>query len=214
MSYVPTDATPLLGFDQLIDGGSMSYNGSGGALIGQDIRFDSLRADDTPLNSGTYSIENGVLNFETGANISEGPASWEFATGGFFTLTGTVIDTSSQTIASGTLLQGSFTGPSNPMVFGSSTLIVSAFGTDTKNQDLLNYFGLVGPLFTDLFEFANTQIGGSGVIIGDTGAFRVDVQEADLVNSPVVSVPDCSIMFLLGPSLIGLGIISRRKSRK
>ena len=35
-----------------------------------------------------------------------------------------------------------------------------------------------------------------------------------LPDSGHASVPDASIMFLLGPSLIVLGIISRRKSKK
>ena len=73
-TMLPAQAAPLIDFDQVVDGGSLSYNGTGGALIGTDIRFDLVRGIDTPSEAETELDCIGcLLNFETGTNLSEGP---------------------------------------------------------------------------------------------------------------------------------------------
>ncbi len=73
-TMLPAQAAPLIDFDQVVDGGSLSYNGTGGALIGTDISFDLVQGIDTPSEAGTELDCIGcLLNFETGTNLSEGP---------------------------------------------------------------------------------------------------------------------------------------------
>ena len=73
-TMLPAQAAPLIDFDQVVDGGSLSYNGAGGALTGTDIRFGLVRGTETPSEAGTELDCIGcLLNFETGTNLSEGP---------------------------------------------------------------------------------------------------------------------------------------------
>src|SRR5687768_4296997 len=72
-------------FDQIIDGGTLSYDGAGGALVGTDISMDTITASGVP-NPGILTCVGCVLNFTTGANTLEGPAFWNFASGGTFTI--------------------------------------------------------------------------------------------------------------------------------
>ena len=201
--YSPLNAATLQ-FDQINDGGTISYDGSGGSLLGVDIAFDIVKGTGTPSNSGTtLVIIDGYLNFQTGSNISVGSGIWTFDSGGSFILTGTVM-LGGDTIASDTLLEGSWTG--NPVVIGSSSsLIVGGFGIDEKNPDLLEFYGIAADL---TFMFANTEIAANVTSFNSsTGAFDANVTEADVTNS----VPDAAIMFLLGPSLLCLGVLGRKK---
>jgi len=209
-SYAPVNAM-LLNFDQVSSGeGTLSYDGDGGSLVGTDILFETVMGTDTPDNDGVVlDISDGYLNFETGPNISEGPSIWEFESGGNFILEGTVKDENGDVIASGELLNGSWTAnPYNPQVTGNQfVLILSGFGIDSKNQDLLDFYGITATNF----QFVNTEISSEINMFDDkTGAFAANVTNADLVNA---SIPDASIMFLLGPSLLCLGLLGRRKSK-
>ena len=208
-SYATVNAM-ILRFDQITDGGTISYDGSGGALIGSDILFDSVTGLGTPKNSGvTFTISEGKLNFITGANNTEGPDEWTFASGGSFTLTGTVTD--GTTTASGTLLSGTFTDIIEVDSFLNFTFIsVIGFGEDTKNTDLLEIFG-IDSLLADNFNFLTSNLSANIVEKDpDTGEFLANVNEADIVNK----VPDASIMFLLGPSLLCFGVLGRRKFKR
>jgi len=204
-SYVPVNATSL-NFDQTNNEGILSYDGDGGSLVGTDILFETVMGVDTLLNDGVVlNIFGGTLNFETGANIIEGPSTWEFESGGNFILTGTVKDGDNE-IASGELLIGSWTAnPDNPKVTGNESLLVlSGFGIDSKNQALLDFYGITATNF----QFSNTEISFNVNIDIDTGAFSGSVNNADLNN---FSVPDAGIMWLLGPSLLCLGMLGRMK---
>ncbi len=61
------------------------------------------------------------------------------------------------------------------------------------------------------FNFFSAPAGGHGPFVT---AAHIQGIGPDDEDSGWVSVPDASIMFLLGPSLIGLGILGRRKKRK
>jgi hypothetical protein len=104
-----TNAVPIIQFDdQSVDGGLIKYDGEGGSLIGENFKLDIILGIDTPDNNRIeLNCEDCVLNFETGANISESP--YIFALGGSVTIEGTVKDDLNNTIASGTLVSGSFT---------------------------------------------------------------------------------------------------------
>lgn len=205
-------AAIMLDFDQVIDGGTISYDGAGGALIGTDIEFDLVQGNGTPSNDGvTLDITGGVLNFTTGNNSLEGPNLWTFGSGGTFSLSGTVTDPGAggAVVATGTLLSGSFTGSPVAIYDGTSQINVSAFGIDEKNQDLLDYFGITG----NDFVFSNTEIASSNVVVGADGSFSGDVTEADLVNTSQ-EIPEPAAVAVW--SVLGLiGIVAyRRRNRQ
>jgi hypothetical protein len=208
-SYTPATATLLTFDDASVHGGSLTYDGIGGALVGSDIPIDRLLAIDVQQNSGVFDVIGGELNFETGINNLEVNNIWAFDSGGSFVITGTVVDANNHTIANGDLLTGYFTG--TPVIIssddsGSPQFTFSGFGIDTKNSQLLAYFGLDDVTF----KYAATNITAAATNgIDENGGFTATVAEADVTNS----VPDASIMFLLGPSLLCLGMIGRRKFR-
>ncbi len=158
-------AVPTITFDTTPGGagGTLTYDGAGGPLVGTGIVFVDILGVDTPANSGDLMDCVGCsLAFTTGANLQEGPPQWTWAGGGSFTLTGSVPDLG---LPAGTaLLSGSFTGtPNTPGLAGtdSSALFIS-LGADTKNEVLAAHYGLpAGP-----FVFANTEIALGTFVLG------------------------------------------------
>ena len=195
-------AVPILSFD---DGanpqdGIVTYDGAGGSLVGTGIDFYDIIGNDTPLNSGVALECRGCeLSFTTGLNIVEGVIN-RFDSGGLLTLIGEVYD-GVTLVASGVLASGSFTNNPVANVVGTSGLFL-AIGVDTKNQDLLDFYGLNNP-----FKFASTQIAlGSCTAIGDPGGVQCNVQNADFEN---VAVPIPGTLGLLG--IGALGLVARRR---
>jgi protein with PEP-CTERM/exosortase system signal len=189
--------------NQVLDGGSVSYDGAGGVLVGTDILIDTITGTGVPT-PGVLDCVGCVLNFTSGANTGEGPAVWTFAAGGTFTITGSAFD-GATLVASGTLLSGHF-GPGTTVTGIGSTLFVIGAGPDEKNPDLLAFFGVSA---ATEFTFANTEISAPSAVIGADGSFSGDISEADVVNTS--SVPDGgSTMALLGLALVGLGAARRK----
>jgi hypothetical protein len=121
--------------------------------------------------------------------------------GGSLTITGTANDGIND-IATGTLVQGSF---DNVTVSGGTfALTMISFGTDTKNQDLVDFFGL-----GEAFTFANTQIALGSVTIDPNGGFSGTVTNADFDN---LAVPVPPAVWLFGSGLLGLVGVARRRS--
>ena len=197
-------------FDQLVDGGTVSYDGNGGALVGTNIRFDVAVTFMTPLHANeNLTIDNGMVNFTTDANVTEGPV-YTWAGGGNFSLTGTIHDPFNQVIASGVLLQGSFEGTvfalDSPIA---NRMTINGFGTDRKHPDLLAYLGI--PPDAE-FTFANTQISGQGRI-APNGGFSLGVVEADLVNTAEF-VPLPTAFWMGGAMLAACGCVARIRAAK
>ena len=198
-----------LNFDQLSDGGTLSYNGTGGPLVGTNIVFQQVTGIGTPLENGTVLTcsPDCTLNFTTGNNTVETATGYVWAGGGTFTLTGTLFDGATE-IASGTLLTGTFTGT---LLSPGGSLSGAQFGflglgTDSKDPDLLAFFGLTG---YDL-SFTNTEIGSSCIQNSTTLALACNVSEADLINT-ATPVPEPSTMLLFGLGLVGLGVWGRKR---
>src|SRR4030095_4035866 len=82
----------ILSFDNpTLDGGTVTYNGAGGPLVATDVIFQQVIGVNTPANAGgsLYCFPGPcLLDFTTGANLTEGPPSYTFAGGGALTLTG------------------------------------------------------------------------------------------------------------------------------
>lgn len=207
-SLAPRATAVSLEFDDVsLFGGSLTYGGADGVdpLVGIGIKYDLVTGVGT-VPSGPLEIVGGLLNFTTGPNISEGATVYQFAAGGLFELTGTVIKPDLSVVATGTLLKGHFTGVSVVLGLGGGNGLFSGVGIDEKNPDLLAYFNLAA----SPFEFANTEIGFAALGLEPDGGFVAVVNDADLTNTPL-GIPETGNAFLLiGAGAAGYLALGRR----
>jgi hypothetical protein len=197
-------AIPNLKFDDgATPGGTVSYDGAGGPAIGTDIIFTTITGIDTPANAGVELACTGcLLNFETGNNVSEGPALWNFGPGGTITVTGAVAALGLP--AGTTLLSGTFSGTPNEIQAGVLGLF-AAGGVDVKDPILAAFFGL-----TPDFVHATTSIQ-APLTVGADASFTGPVVNADLNNLQIpVPVPATGLLLGLGLLLMGLPSALRR----
>jgi hypothetical protein len=214
----PAAALPLVNIDQGSGagqaGGTLSYDGAGGPLVGTNIGFGVLAGFDTTLNNSVplFCDPACTLNFSTGGNLSEGAAGgdpWTFAGGGSFVLDGTLntaADGSGTEIASGTLLSGTFTGllfTAGPAGRG----LAVGVGEDEKIGGLLQFYGIPELL---PFNFAQTEIVASGLVIGADGSLAGSVTNADITNQ---GIPEPNTILLFGTGAAALAGLRRWRRR-
>jgi PEP-CTERM motif len=211
LTAAPAAALPTINVDQGTGagqaGGTLTYDGAGGPLIGGGIGFGALAGFDTALNSGVslFCVPNCQLDFTTGANTAEGTvggAPWTWDGGGSFVLEGTLntaADGSGTEIADGTLLSGTFTGALG-LVGPEGRLLVIGVGEDEKIGALLEFYG-ISPFLP--FRFADTEIVAGGLTVGADGSLNGSVTNADITNS---QIPEPATMGLFGGGLAGLAI--------
>lgn len=191
--------------------GSISYDGTGGGLIGTNIEVDNVVGLATPAHANVTSLcVSCVLNFTSGAFLNAGGANtnnngwWRFGSGGSITITGGVQLQGATDIPLGsTLLSGAFTS-AFVQDLGSQFKVTFGSFTDTKHADLLSYYGLTpGSPFegalTLLFGSANT---GVGEAFASTSVFSGNVVNA------VVPLPAAAWLFASG--VIGVLTLGRR----
>jgi PEP-CTERM motif len=214
-------ALPTINIDQGTGGGqaggTLTYDGEGGPLVGTGIGFGVLNAVDTALNTGTplFCVPNCTLNFETGANIQEavtvgtGLTQWTWGGGGTFEVEGTLntaADGSGTDIATGTLLAGEFTGALG-LVGPAGRLAVTGVGEDEKIGSLLEFYGISEFL---PFRFASTDIIASGLVVGPNSSLSGTVTNADITNT---QIPEPGTLLLLGSGLAGASLLRRRMKK-
>ena len=210
------NAAIVIDFENLVfDGGQITSLG-GGNYSGSNIVFDSIFLKDTTAGPGGTSLT--LAGAQCGASTTGGIIA-ETCKLDFNTLLNTFTLTSPTGLWNigpdllpynvdrgafipgtiGNLLTGSFTAFGN--VPGPENSLFAGAGMDTKDADLLAFFGL--PLTG--FTFANTEIHANA---------NGNVTEADLINIQnlgVTQVPEPATMLLLGTGLLA-AFRARRKS--
>lgn len=200
-------AAPLILFDDaVVSGGSLTYDGEGGPLVGTSIVLDTIIGTGTPLNDAVpLDCVACSLELESGNNALEGPPNWIWNGGGFFAVLGTVMDGATKIVDSDVILSGVLTGAGASQ--NGSNLIAFGLGDDQKNQALLDFYGVVEVDF--VFEFALDAPLTTGSI-QTNGGFDVDVSEVLITNTR--KVPEPGTLSLVGVLLmLGLGMRERRR---
>jgi len=139
-------ANPILDFTSSTSGGTISYGGGPThPLIGSAIVIDGVFGLNTPQSAGNHGVDRGRLNFTSGPFVSFASGVYTFGAGGAasFTITGGVPDgeITNRTLLTGRLARVSFDTSSN------TVFLFTADGMDTKDANLVAFFGLTGTSF-------------------------------------------------------------------
>jgi hypothetical protein len=194
------------------DTGSISYAGSSGPLVGEDIDVDQVSllggGDIHPLTGAVLNFQTGNLtNFDPGVGYGR---MWTFGGGGYISITAEV---NGETVP---LLLGTWDSAKVIETSESFKLEVAVGGfTDDKNKWLLYELELITEdpgLYESVGPFVGSLNLSFKVHPTDTGETfsSLELGSGDVINTPV---PIPGALWLLGSGIIGL-IGVRRKVKK
>ena len=188
--------------DPTLAGGTVSYDGAGGALVGTDILFQSI------WGRTLRSIAVSTCRVSIASSVPPREASLALSAPSIpLRVVARSRSPGLSSRGSRKLLPAPWSrGASSSAALGTGGQLAVALGVDEKNADLVAFFGL-GPDFT----FAQSQIMLTGAPYNGTGPFSRTVSNADFNN---VAVPEPASMFLLGTGLVGLAAAARRRVKK
>jgi RHS repeat-associated protein len=127
--------------------GSISYDGTGGPLVGTNVTVDRVVGIDTPLHPNeTRNCVSCSLSFVTGSFAGYDSWTWQFGSGGWITLTGGIDLDDDGAIGAGDIPLGTviLSGLFNDGVVinpGGTFRIAGGSLTDEKVTTLTDYFG-------------------------------------------------------------------------
>jgi hypothetical protein len=182
---------------------SISYDGSGGPLVGSNLNVSSVVGEGTLQNDGTsLSATATTLSFTTGNLISTSSDTWVFGPGGTLTITGTVPDVGG---SGPTLYSGTFQGDTTVINEGFGFKVVGATVSGNLDQALATYFGMKYPDtfaggLTLLFNGAMTEMPPQGFTD----------HRLNSGNIAVTGLPEPASWTLLGLGAIGVLMFRKR----
>lgn len=219
VSVSPARASAILDFGTGLagSGGTVSYAGGLSSLLGEQVRIGAVTGYNTPANVGTYVVTGnvesyGVLNFQTGAYLGFWNNAYQFGGGGYFEIFGNVLSAGVSGADAGIsgqgegalLLSGEFTSAS---ITAGGIGLFTPTGFDTKNAELLDFFGLASDT---LFALSGYSVE-VGDIQGNGAPFTATaLGSTDIVNA---AVPEPASLLLLGSGLTVIGSAIRRRRR-
>jgi hypothetical protein len=203
--------------------GHISYAGGSAPLVGTNISVNNVKLSD---GTHVHNVIGGMLNFTTGDLLftwlwGGGPNSWITVVGGVDTNNDNAINPADGDIALGTtLLSGSF-GTASIYYADQEFHMAAGSFSDGKDENLLRHFGLaglpVGTKYSGNFKIsfsAPLSIGSPFMSLlvagGNVSNTIPTTSDGPTDTNGPTTVPEPSIMLLLGLALMGLAGIRRK----
>lgn len=191
-------------------GVSIVYAGGTAPLVGSNISVDSLiNADD--ISPVILNINDGRLNFTSGAFDYSTSDEWFFKPGGSFTVTGALDLDGDGTLdfpATTELITGTYfaAGVEKSILGGDFKVVIGGFN-DVKNEALAQYYGLQSNGYGYGWSGnMNLSFKASSTPGSSFESYRV--LSGDIINTPLV--PEPASMLLLGMGILGVFGLKRK----